>query len=119
MCEAVPPLHSEEGSVTAEFAAVMPAIVLVIALCLGAIQAVTHQLHVTDAAAAAARGLGRGDDVATVLDRARAEIGDVSVSTEPEGEFVCARLRSPCPAGPFGALGLTVVARSCALAGGL
>jgi hypothetical protein len=119
MCDVVPALRSERGSVTAEFAAVTPAIVLVLALCLGALQAVTHQLRLADVAADAARGLGRGDDVATTLARARTAIGGVSVSEEHEGEFVCARLHSPAPPGPFSVLGLTLTARSCALAGGL
>ncbi len=119
MCDVVLAIRSDRGSVTAEFAAVAPAIVLVLALCLGALQTVTHQLRVTDAAADAARGLGRGDDAASVLARARTAVGEVSISTESEGEFVCAHLRSPCPAGPFSAFGLIVVARSCALAGGL
>lgn len=111
--------NAERGSVTAEFAAVAPAIAIVLALCLGAIQAVTHQLRLADAAAGSARALGRGDDVATVVARARITVGDASLSSERQGEFVCVHLRSPCPPGPFGALGLTVEARSCALAGGL
>ena len=119
MCDASSRAASERGSVTAEFAAVAPAIVLVLALCLGALQAVTHQLRIADAAAGAARGLGRGDDDATVLGRARIEVGTVSLSTEREGEFVCARLSSPCPPGPFTVVGLTISARSCALQGGL
>jgi hypothetical protein len=105
--------------VTAEFAAVAPAIVIVLALCVGALQAVTHQLRVTDAAADAARALGRGDDIGIVISRARSALGDVSISTEAEGDFICARLRSQLPAGPFGALGLAGTGRSCALSGGL
>ncbi len=119
MCKPSPRGLCERGSVTAEFAAVAPAIVLVLALCLGALQAVTHQLRIADAAADAARGLGRGDDVAAVLARARVAVGEVSLSTEREGAFVCALLSSPCPPGPFHAVGLTVAARSCALEGGL
>lgn len=119
MCDVAPAIDSERGSITAEFAAVTPAIVLVLALCLGALQAVTLQVRITDAAADAARGLGRGDDLATVAARARSAIGTVSVSTDSQGEFVCARLSSPSPPGPFGVFGLSVFARSCALAGGL
>ena len=119
MCEAYRAGDSERGSVTAEFAAVAPAIVLVLALCLGAIQAVTHQLRIADAAADSARALGRGDAVASVAARARIAVGDSSLFAERDGDFICARLRSPCPPGPFSALGLTVAARSCALAGGL
>lgn len=118
MCDAVEPT-SERGSVTAEFAVVAPAIVLVLALCLGALQAVTQQLRIADAAADAARALGRGDAVETVTARARTAIGEVTLSVANEGDFICARLRSPGPAGPFWALGLTLVGRSCALAGGL
>jgi hypothetical protein len=119
MCDDSFEVRSERGSVTAEFAAVAPAIILVLALCVGALQVVTHRLVVADAAAEAARGLGRGDDVAVVLGHARRALGEVSLAREDEGEFVCAQLASPCPPGPFSALGLTVDARSCALAGGL
>jgi hypothetical protein len=105
--------------VTAEFAAVAPAIVLVLALCLAALQAVTHQLRLADAAADAARGLGRGEDDATVIGRTRSLIEEAALSSENDGDFVCVRLSSPGPPGPFRALGLDLVARSCALAGGL
>ncbi len=119
MSEESRPGNPERGSVTAEFAAVAPAIVLVLSLCLGAIQAVTQQLRVADAAAGSARALGRGDDTAAVAARARSIVADASMSAEREGDFVCALLSAPCPPGPFSALGLTVTARSCALAGGL
>lgn len=118
MCDAVE-TTSERGSVTAEFAVVAPAIVLVLALCLGALHAVTQQLRIADAAADAARALGRGDAVETVAARARTAIGEVTLSVASDGDFICARLRSPGPAGPFGVLGLTLAGRSCALAGGL
>ncbi|MDQ1576828.1 MAG: hypothetical protein QOH55_1978, partial [Microbacteriaceae bacterium] len=39
------------GSVTAEFAAVVPAVLLVLAACLGGIQVVGQQVRMTDAAA--------------------------------------------------------------------
>src|SRR5258705_13975794 len=98
---------SARGSVTAEFAAVAPAIVLVLALCLGAIQAVTHQLRIADAVADSARALGRGDAVDSVTARARIAVGDSWLTTERDGDYICASLRSPCPPGLLSSLGLT------------
>jgi len=104
--------------VTAEFATVLPAVMIVLGCCLGAIQVVGQQVRLTDAAADAARALGRGDGVDRAAGLVRRSVGDVGFDTERRGEFVCARLSAPAAFGPFAAFGLTVAARSCALAGG-
>lgn len=109
----------ERGSVTAEFAAVAPALVIAIALCVGAIQAVTLQLRLTDAAADAARRIGRGDAVEATLDRPADALGvPVSARVDRQGAFVCAELSAPCNDGPFRLVGLAITVRSCALDGG-
>jgi len=52
---------SDRGSVTAEFALLLPALVLLLALGLGAVQAVLAQVQCVDAARAAARAAARGE----------------------------------------------------------
>lgn len=51
--------RGERGSVTAEFACVMPAVIMVLLLALGSFQVVSQQIRVSDAASTAARMLGR------------------------------------------------------------
>ena len=109
----------QRGSVTAEFAVVLPAVVLVLGCCLGAVQVVGLQVRLTDAAADAARSLARGDGADRAAALVQASVASASLAAETRGEFVCARLRAPSGIGPFTAVGLTLEARSCALAGGL
>ena len=106
------PGRTERGSVTAEFAAVMPAVILLLACCLAGLQTVGQQLRLQDAAADVSRSVARGGGTA--------EAGRVgaAVSVTHDGDLVCARLsaRSRSPAGVL--LGLTLSASSCALGGG-
>jgi hypothetical protein len=107
------------GSVTAEFAAVVPAVLLVLAACLGGIHVVGQQVRMTDAAADGARSLARGDGADVAAGHIRESIGPVALATERRGEVVCVRLSAPASFGLAAAFGLTVAARGCALAGGL
>jgi len=109
----------DTGSVTAEFALVIPAVVLVLGCCLGAIQVVGQQVRMTDAAAGAARALGRGESSDHAAALANGAVPGVALSAESRGEFVCATLSAPSGIGPFALVGLTVTAVSCAPAGGL
>lgn len=108
----------ECGSVTAEFAAVVPAIVAVLMLCLAGVQTVGQQVRMTDAAADGARTIARGDGAALAAERVARSVGSVSFDTSTSGDFVCVHLTAPSAFGPAGALGVTVAAMSCALAGG-
>ena len=99
----------QRGSVTAEFAAALPAVLVVLALCLGAIQVVGQQVRITDASADVARLLARGDSAGGTAG------AGVSVSVERSGDFVCANLSAPSAFAPFAAAGLSLGARSCAL----
>lgn len=56
---------------TAEFAAAIPAIILVLVLALSAITTVTDQVRCVDAARATARALARGDGAGAALDVGR------------------------------------------------
>lgn len=98
---------------------VIPAVVLVLGCCLGAIHVVAQQVRMTDAAAGAARALGRGESADQAVSLVGSVLPGVSLSSESRGEFVCATLSAPSGIGPFALAGLTVTARSCAPAGGL
>lgn len=54
--------HGDRGSVTAEFAAALPALVLFTAVALGTVDAVTKKLECLDAARDAALAAARGGD---------------------------------------------------------
>ncbi|MCU1476375.1 MAG: hypothetical protein JWQ64_1068 [Subtercola sp.] len=108
----------EKGTVTAEFAAALPAAILVLMLALGAIQAAGLQLRLVDAASIAARSLGRGESGGVADGRVAALIGPHEYASSSEGDFVCASVSAPIAFGALGSPGLTVSARACALAGG-
>lgn len=106
--------HDDRGSVTAEFAVVVPAVVLLVALTAGTLAAVGRQVRLEHAAAQAARLSARGEaDRAGHLVR---EIADGRLeSVDTDGDLVCvtasasAGLPLPIP---------ELRARSCALDGG-
>lgn len=98
----------DRGSVTAEFAAVIPAVMLVLACCLAGLQLAGQQIRLQDAAAASARSLARGDPAPP--------IGGAAIATRVDGALLCARLTAASIA-PL--LPLQLSAESCALQGGL
>jgi Flp pilus assembly protein TadG len=73
----------ERGAVTAELAVGLPVVVLVLGACLGGLGIATAQLRAHDAAADAARLLGRGEPLA----RAEALVA----RTAPGGRLTIAR----------------------------
>ena len=96
---------------------VLPRVALVLALCVGAVGVGSQQLRLQDAAADAARGLGRGESTSAVQGRvSRAAPGSV-LADWSSGELVCARLSVPAR-GPAAVAGLRLAAESCALDGG-
>ena len=89
---------------------------VVLACCLGAVQVVGQQVRLTDAAADVARLLARGDGAGPASGLLAAVAPGTALAEERQGEFVCARLSEPSAFAPFAAAGLTLAARSCALA---
>ena len=105
------PWRGDGGSVSAEFAVALPVIVLVLAVCLAAVQTVGRQVVLADAAGRAARALGRGEDPAAVLAAAGPILAGARLSTATEGGLVCVLLSAPpVPLLP----GVAPAARSCA-----
>ena len=107
--------RSQRGSITAEFAAALPAVLVVLACCLGAVQVVGQQVRLTDAAADVARLLARADGAAAASGLLAAVGPGTALTQERQGDFVCVRLSAPSAFAPFAAAGLTLGARSCAL----
>lgn len=100
-----------EGSVTAEFAVVVPAVILVLGLCLAALQVAGLQVRLQDAAAIAARSLGRNDEVPGLSPG----LARATLVSSQRGPLICARLALPV-SGPLGdLLGIDLKAESCAL----
>lgn len=108
--------RDDRGSVTAEFAVVLPAVVLVLALGAGVLSACGRQVRLQDAAADAARLIARGDSA----DRARAVVAravdGATVEIVHRDDLVCAEASASAGV-PLVAVALQ--ASSCALAGGL
>lgn len=104
--------HSERGSVTAELVVALPAVVLVLALCLGGVQLGMRAMAAQDAAAVAARSLARGESESAATARsARVAPGAVlSVSRRDGLVCVTATVRGATPP-------LPVTGSACALQG--
>jgi Flp pilus assembly protein TadG len=111
--------NGQVGSVTAEFAVALPAVIVVLACCLGAIGVASQQVRLSDAAADAARTLARGDPVAVAASRVRQVAGQAQMTTSSSGDFVCVELTADAGIGPATLVGVRLRASGCALAGGL
>lgn len=106
------PFLDDRGAVTAEFAAALPAIILVLTLALGALVAAAASVRLEHTAAESARLLGRGDE-----QRARAVVADAGadLSFERNDTLVCVDVSAPVPL-PIALEPLR--AHACALVGG-
>lgn len=107
----------ERGSAAAEFAVALPAVMLVLALCIGGVGVGAQQVRLQDSAADSARALGRGDAASVIAARASRAAPGAALESWALGELVCVRVTAPA-AGPLGASGLRLEASSCALDGG-
>lgn len=81
---------------TAELALVIPAVVLVLALCLSGLGLAIDQVRCVDAARVAARAASRGEPVAAVSDRARQGAPEGSkVTVLRQGQDVLVTVTAP------------------------
>lgn len=101
----------EAGTVTAEFAVVLTAVILVLGFALGAIGLGGEQLRLQGAAFDAARLLGRGD--AGAIDRIHAVAPDARVGVRLSGALICADVTAPVELGVLS--GIILSASACAL----
>ncbi|WP_083710062.1 TadE family type IV pilus minor pilin [Leifsonia sp. ALI-44-B] len=108
----------ERGSAAAEFAVTMPAVLLVLAMTVGALGAAAHQVRLADAAADAARALGRGESAAAAGALAARVAPGSQLATSTDGELVCAEVAKAWALPGGRATGIRLVAYACALGGG-
>jgi Flp pilus assembly protein TadG len=109
---------SERGSVAAEFAAVIPAVILILAFGLTSLQLAGQQVRLQDAAADAARILGRGDSPALAAEVARRAVAGARIDTTRPSGLVCVALAAPATSPVGTVLRLELSAGSCALDAG-
>lgn len=101
-------MRDERGSVTAEFAVALPAVLACLALCVGALHGAVQYGALAAGAAAAARLEGRGDDPAGSIPPGAAAV------VERAGRTVCVRLTAGGDS-VLSRLGIRLSARACAL----
>jgi Flp pilus assembly protein TadG len=101
----------ERGSVTAEFAVVLPAVVMVLVVALSGLQVAGQQLRLQSATVDAARLLARGDGGASSLVSRAVRGAQLTQSTR--GDLVCVEARAPTSVGVLFAL--TISASACQL----
>ena len=98
---------------TAEFAVAMPAVLLVLVAALAGVGVAALQVRAQDAAADAARILGRGEGAGSVAAHLAVQLPGASWSSTERDGMVCVavHVQGAGPAGAFGTLGAT----GCAL----
>lgn len=104
--------------VVAEFAITLPAIVVLLGIVLGSAAVGAQHVQAQDAAADAARLLGRGDTADTALALAGRILPGASINIERGEDLVCVTLRVPARV----ILSLPIIevrGRACALDDGL
>jgi hypothetical protein len=108
-------VRGERGSVTAELAAALPAVVLLLGLVLGAFAVGSQTVRLQDAAGLAARAMARGEPPPGVTGMVGLLVPGAAVDRRERSGLVCAVVTAPA-AGPLASLQLR--AESCALAEG-
>ena len=109
-------LRGERGSVAAELAVALPAVLLALMLGVGALGAAATQVALQDAAADAARLLGRGESAARAA-AAVAAVEGATMSSRDGAGLVCVTAAAQARIGRL--ISIPLRADSCALAGGL
>ncbi|UFU07138.1 TadE family type IV pilus minor pilin [Ruania halotolerans] len=95
----------ERGSVTAELAVLLPAVVLILVAVLVAAAIGVAQVRCADAARAGARAAAVGQSQAEVVELAQGVAGpDAVVSVQEDGAWVQVRVVAEVPLGPLGGL---------------
>src|SRR6202000_105631 len=80
-------MRDARGTVTAEFAAVLPAVIVVLAVAIGGLQLAGEQLRLQAVAARAARSFARGGSASSVV----GEVPGATIVQLRRGDLVCAR----------------------------
>lgn len=108
--------EGERGSVAAELALALPAVVLAFLLGAGALSAASRQVALQDASADAARLLGRGEGQDAAERVVRRAVAGAGVSSSQSGDLVCVSASLDVSVGTL--IRVPLRASSCALDGG-
>lgn len=106
---------ADRGSVTAEIAVALPTVIMVLAACLGALGLGAAQVRAQDAAADAARLLGRGETSAVAESHVDLVAPGARLSARYRDDLVCTTVSVEHP---VLLVPVRVEGASCALAGG-
>ncbi|MBO0979943.1 TadE family type IV pilus minor pilin [Microbacterium sp. SD291] len=106
----------ERGSVAAELALALPAVLLALLLGAGALGAAARQVSLQDAAADAARLLGRGEGAGAAAQAVSAAVPGADMSSGGSDGMVCVTARAEVSIGSL--MRIPLQASSCALDGG-
>lgn len=107
----------DRGSLAAELAVALPAVVLTVVIGVGALGAAAQQVALQDAVADAARLLGRGEPPGAAVGTVTAAVAGARVSSEQRGDLSCVTARIDAGLGSL--VRVPLRASSCALSGGL
>lgn len=110
-----PGFMDERGSVSAEFAMILPALAVVIALGMAAVQCGVVQMRLADAAADAARMIGRGEGVESAAARVGVAESGSSMSVGRDGMLVCVTASAVPTGGIASTFAIELSATGCAL----
>lgn len=107
-----PRLGDDRGSVVAEFAVALPAVVLVLLLGSGMLATGSRQVRLQDAVADAARLAARGEPIDRVREAVSDAVPGASAVVTARDDLVCVTATSEA------LLGIRLEAAGCALDGG-
>lgn len=108
----VDPKDHEAGSVTAEFALTLPAVIAILAVILGALTLSTQRIVTTSLAAEIARHEARGDHAAAAEQLTKLPQG-TQIRRSDTANLHCVELTTGVKTGPLRALSVAV--ESCAM----
>jgi len=108
----------ESGSVTAELVLALPAVVIIVALALGAMSVQLQRMELVSAASTIARAIARGEPI-SIVDALVSELGEqVGFEIQEELGVVCVVLRSEIGIFSIDLTGLELIETQCAKAQG-
>lgn len=106
----------DRGSVAAELALALPAVLLALLLGAGALGAAAQQVRLQDASADAARLLGRGEDAGAAAGVVTAAVPGAVLGQHARGDLICVTATADFAVGRL--IRVPLRASSCALSGG-
>ena len=108
----------DTGSVTAELVLAIPAIMMIVALALGAMSVQLQRMELVSAASTIARAIARGEPI-EIVDALVTELGEqVGFEIQEELGVVCVILRSEIGIFSIDLTGLELIETQCAKAQG-